>query len=360
MHPVDREDAGPAVGGGVELADEPVAVQDRQRVVPPAPLRGRLVHLQLVLVPEDLKGTDAVVHQPVERGKQRGAASEVSDDVPVEVRRVHSPPALDALDLGGLARLPDDGGLYGSLGAGLPRDADGREPSPVPFPLGLRRREDRVVGVDPFGEVPQPLPAPAAGDRDLAARHHEFKEPGDVLVVGPAGGLPWLHARIGQFPRLERTAGGEPGQDVAPAPVVGGDPVADEDLPVTEFARARPNRHVRPVEGEVLRGAQDGPQLDDALSGDRRLQVIGVVGRPEPRPGDEVGARSDRADRVELEHRQPPDRGEQVRRPLAGQHLGAHGNPPRVLPAELVHRGHGDEATPGRAGSFGFRPMMDR
>jgi hypothetical protein len=120
-------------------------------------------------------------------------------------------------------------------------------------------------------------------------------------------------------------------------------PVADEDLPVPQLAAAWPRRHACPVEGEVLGGAQECSQLDDALAGDRRLEVIGVVGRPEPGPGDEVGARRDRADRVKLEHRQPPDRGEQVRWSLAGQHLGADGDPPRVLPAELVHRGHGDE-----------------
>src|SRR5690242_16970491 len=41
---VDPEHAGLAVGDGVELPDEPVAVEDRQREVPPAAFGGRLVH----------------------------------------------------------------------------------------------------------------------------------------------------------------------------------------------------------------------------------------------------------------------------------------------------------------------------
>jgi hypothetical protein len=51
---------------GVELAHQPVAVQDRQREVPPAALGGRLVHLELVVELEELDGALAVVDQPVE------------------------------------------------------------------------------------------------------------------------------------------------------------------------------------------------------------------------------------------------------------------------------------------------------
>src|SRR6266702_8868466 len=51
---VDPEHAGLAVGGGVQLSDQPVAVEDRQREVPPAALGGRLVHLQLVVELEQL------------------------------------------------------------------------------------------------------------------------------------------------------------------------------------------------------------------------------------------------------------------------------------------------------------------
>src|SRR3954453_13799569 len=43
---VDAQDAGLAVGGGTELADETIVVEDRQREVAPPALRGRLVHLE--------------------------------------------------------------------------------------------------------------------------------------------------------------------------------------------------------------------------------------------------------------------------------------------------------------------------
>jgi hypothetical protein len=46
---VDPEPAGVAVGGGVELAHQPIAVQHRQREVPPPALGRRLVHLELVV-----------------------------------------------------------------------------------------------------------------------------------------------------------------------------------------------------------------------------------------------------------------------------------------------------------------------
>ena len=49
-----REPAGLAVGGGVDLPDQPVVVQDRQREVAPTSLGLRLVHLQHVLVLEQV------------------------------------------------------------------------------------------------------------------------------------------------------------------------------------------------------------------------------------------------------------------------------------------------------------------
>src|SRR6185437_7106598 len=96
-----------------------VAIQDRQGVVAPAALRGRLVHLQLVLVLEDVKRADPVVYQAVERREQRRAARKGPVGVSVQVRRVDAPLALDALDLGGLADgLADDAGLHIRLRAG--------------------------------------------------------------------------------------------------------------------------------------------------------------------------------------------------------------------------------------------------
>jgi MFS family permease len=91
---VDDEHAGLAVGGRVQLADEPVAVQDGQGVVPPPALVPGLVHLEDVLEVEELLGADPVVHQPVEGREQRGAPLERQ----VQVRRVDSPGARRPLD----------------------------------------------------------------------------------------------------------------------------------------------------------------------------------------------------------------------------------------------------------------------
>jgi len=63
---VDLQHPGLAAGGGIELADQPVAVQDRQREVPPPALGRGLVHLQLVIELEQLHGALAVVDEPVE------------------------------------------------------------------------------------------------------------------------------------------------------------------------------------------------------------------------------------------------------------------------------------------------------
>jgi hypothetical protein len=110
------------------------------------------------------------VYQAVERREQRRAAREGPVGVPVQVGRVDAPLALDALDLRRLAcGLTDDARLRRRLRAGGAGDAEGGEPAPVPLPRGFGWRENRVVGVDPSGQVPQPLPALAAGDRDPAA-----------------------------------------------------------------------------------------------------------------------------------------------------------------------------------------------
>ena len=55
------------VGGGVDLSDQAVPVQDRHRPVAPPPLRRRLVHLELVVELEDLGHALAVEDEPVER-----------------------------------------------------------------------------------------------------------------------------------------------------------------------------------------------------------------------------------------------------------------------------------------------------
>ena len=91
-----------AVGGRVELSDEPVVVEDRQREVSPAPLVGRLVHLEEVLEVEELLGADAVVDRAGRRATAapcdlRSHGRERPDRPPTRRRfprppRAHRPP----------------------------------------------------------------------------------------------------------------------------------------------------------------------------------------------------------------------------------------------------------------------------
>ena len=74
---VDRvhlQDARLAVGRRVDLADQLVAVEDRQREIAPAPLVLRLVHLEQVVEVEQLAGPGPVVGQAIERRQQRGSS----------------------------------------------------------------------------------------------------------------------------------------------------------------------------------------------------------------------------------------------------------------------------------------------
>ena len=87
------------VGDSVQLPDQPVMVEDRQRKVAPASLGRGLVHLQLVLEVEQLLCADAVVDQPVERRQQCGTTLELL----TERRWVDHPAARRPLDLGRLS-----------------------------------------------------------------------------------------------------------------------------------------------------------------------------------------------------------------------------------------------------------------
>ena len=107
MHGVDLEDSGAPIGLRVELPDQPVAVQDRQCVVAPPALRGRLVHLQDVVELEELAHPPAVGEEPVERREQRRAAVEGRS----ELGRVDPPRPAHTLDHGGLPRLAHVDGL---------------------------------------------------------------------------------------------------------------------------------------------------------------------------------------------------------------------------------------------------------
>ena len=200
---VDRVDAQHAlggIGGGVELPDQPVAVEDRQRVVAPDPLLDGLVHLEQVVELEELVEPLAVLDQPVERREQRGAARERR----VEERRLDPPLALHALDDRGLADVADVVRLALLRRLPHPGHAERVQPPLVAHPQRLVGVGHRVVGVDPLGEVPQRLAALATGRGHLAAGDHLLEQHLDVLVVVPARRRPGHLAAVLERARRQR------------------------------------------------------------------------------------------------------------------------------------------------------------
>ena len=256
-----------------------------------------------------------------------------------ELGRVHPPGALDPLDHGRFADLGHVGRLDRARRSARAGDAQRGQPPLVADAPGLVGRDHRVARVDTFGQVPEPVAAAAARHRDLAAQDHVLEHLGDVAVVGPAGRLPGHRAQVGKLPGRQRPGRREPLEDVPAADVVGADPVPDTGVPAGNLPGAGPvpRRHVRPVQRKVLGRPDERPQLDQGADAERVGQVGRIVGRAEAAPGHQVRVRRDRADRVNLQQRQPPHGVQQPVRPRPVQQLSPHRDPPRVRQGQLVH-----------------------
>ena len=324
--------------------DQAVAVQDRQRVVAPAALDRWLVHLQQVVELEDLGQPLAVLDEPVE-GREQRRTTVVRRRGGVEQGRVDPPGAADALDDGGLTRLAHTVLLTRRRRRPGTRDAERGQPPPVDDAARLLDVGDRVVGVDPLGEVPELLAAPSPGSGDLAAGDHQLQQHPDVAVVVPARRLPRHVAAVGQLAGGQRSVSAQPVEQVAAAGVVGRHPLGARDLPLLERPAPRPLRHLGPEQRQVLRRTDVALVLDQPLLVDRVAQLARVVRRAEAAPQHQVGARRDGAGRLRLEHHQVPDHVEENGRTLHPEQLGLHGDPPRVGPGQLV--GHAHSLAPG-------------
>ena len=303
-------------------------MEDRQRVVAPAALGRRLVHLERVLEVEQLLGAAAVVDEPVERGQEHRAPFEAT----LEQRRVDAPLALHTRDDRRLAHLADVPRLHGHLRRLRPRDTERREPPLVLRPLGrLDGRNDDIGRVDALRQVPHALTPDAPGDRDLSAHHQVLEHLRDVAVVRPTGRRPGDAARVGDVARGQRPSRPQQLQDVAPERIV-------VPEPHTLLLVGRPLGRPGEVEPDVAHRPDQSVLLEQgALILERPLQVVGPIGGAEPAPGDEVGARRYRCGRVELEQRQPPHDLEQIRRPRRVEQLRAHSDPAGLLLGQPVH-----------------------
>ena len=223
VHP---QDAGRAIRGRVDLADQSVAVQDRQREVAPAPLRLRLVHLERELELEDGLGAGAVVDQAIERREQGRASGERPVGCAVELCGIHPPGAGHPVDDRGLAGVAHLAGFGGEVGGAVAHQAERLEAALVPPPPGLLDGERLDRRIDALREIPEPAVLVATAHRDVALHHQDLEHLRDVLLVGPARGRPREHARVVDLPGRERTVLAKPLQHVLPEGLVRVEPLA--------------------------------------------------------------------------------------------------------------------------------------
>ncbi len=177
------------VGARVDLPDQPVAVQHRQGVVPPAPFRLRLVHLQRVVEAQQIGHPLAVLQQYVERGEQRGAVGlgtlERRESVGVD-----PPPSTHAFDHDGFARLAGTDRLpllIRSAGAG---DAECTQTAAVALGLGFLTCVVRVWRDRPDASgkaISNEAPARAAFKYSILYLFVLFAALAVDHMVGPAG-----------------------------------------------------------------------------------------------------------------------------------------------------------------------------
>src|SRR5438477_735659 len=297
MHGLDAQHTRLAVEHRLDAADEVVAAQDRQHVVAVLPLGFRHVHLEAVAEAEQRPGAITVVDQAVERRQERDAPRH---------RPVH-------------------GVWVGSPLTVLEPDAEGAPTLLAEQPLGLcdRRRLDRWEPA--LREVPEPVTAAPAHDRNLTAALEQLEHHADVAIAEPAAGLPGTHGAVDELPRQERAASLELSQHV---PAEGG--VLPQELGAAPLRRVLP-RAPAPHPGEeqrvILDRADERAPFEQLPLLPEKSVELGYVERPEPAPKHQLLGCGDGRDRVDLEKADPPDRVEHVER-AAVEQLRTNGDAP--------------------------------
>src|SRR5207342_1611025 len=102
----------------------------------------------------------------------------------------------------------------------LEPDAAGTEAELGQPPVGLAKRDSLGLRIPPLGEVPQPLPAAAADDRDLAPVVEGVQHLADTAAAVPAVVARRRPRSVLELAGEERAARLELGEDVTPEPTV--------------------------------------------------------------------------------------------------------------------------------------------
>ena len=150
------------------------------------------------------------------------------------------------------------------------------------------------------------------------------------LLVQPDDGHGWLHARVRDVAREQRALLLQQRKDVATKGFVGLEPRGDRGMGLGITCFGNHGRHVagRPDEGDGLH--------EGALVLDGSGQPGGIVGRAQPAPQDEVGARGDRRGGVDLQQGQPVDDVDEVAGARCVEQLRVDRDPARFVLRQAV------------------------
>ena len=157
MHRVDFQDARLAVQHRIDAADQAVAAEDGEDVVPVLPLRFGHVHLQPVAVIPERFCAVAVVDEAIKRGQERD-------------------PLANWAVLGVGVRVPL---------AFLVSDAERAPALLLQLSSGFGPGDALCFRIPAFGEVPESLLALAAGDGDDAAAFEQLEHQAHLAAPPP-------------------------------------------------------------------------------------------------------------------------------------------------------------------------------